>query len=134
MDDVVRKQIQTLVCNEISARPLDRVNSEANAIMAKVKDEAKTYLDGVGITLTFIGWADTFTFDPSVQKAINDSYIAAKLEASVPTLQALAQIGVSEGMGKGLGDKGLPFVVNPDLVKNLLGMVPKGPLPATPAH
>jgi hypothetical protein len=127
MDGVVRKQVQTLICNELSARTLDKANLEANAIMEKVKGETAKYLTENGITLKFIGWADTFTFDPAIQKAINDRYIAATLQPALPVLQALAQIQVAEGAGKGLGEKGLPFVVTPDLVKNILGIVPQEP-------
>ena len=58
-----------------------------------------------------------------MQKAINDRYIAQSLESSLPTLQALGNIKVQEGMGKGMSEKGLPVVVTPGMVDALLGVV-----------
>ncbi len=34
------------------------------------------YCTDKGITLDYIGWAGTFTFDKDVQQAINDRYTA----------------------------------------------------------
>ena len=127
MDDVGRKKVQTLVCDEISARTFDRVNEEAPAIMTVVKKQAADYFSGVGITLDFIGWADTFTFDPVVQKAINDKFAADKLRDALPVLAAVAQLHVQEGLGKGLENKGLPMVVTPDMINALIGLVKPTP-------
>jgi hypothetical protein len=97
MDGVGRGKVQALVCNEIAARPLDRVNSDATTIMLAIQGTVATYLASRGITLDYIGWADTFSFDTRVQDAINRRYIADRekeiaeqLEASAPTVQALA--------------------------------------------
>ena len=57
MDDVGRKKVQTLVCGEIAARTFDKVNDEANVIMATVQKAAADYFASVGITLDFIGCA-----------------------------------------------------------------------------
>jgi SPFH domain / Band 7 family len=92
MDGVIRTKIQTLVCGEISSRPLDRVNSEANAIMKKITDDATNYCTSKGITLDYIGWAGTFTFDKDVQAAINDRYTAQAIAPYLPTLETKALI------------------------------------------
>ena len=123
MDDVGRKKIQTLICNEIASRSFDKVNADAVEIMAAVSKSAGEYFNTVGITLDFIGWADTFSFDPEIQKAVNDAYIAEKLAGSVQVLQALGQIRVQEGLGKGLGDKGPPVVITPGMIDTILGAV-----------
>ena len=98
MDDVGRKKVQTLVCNEIASRSFDKANEEANQIMGAVGKAATDYFASVGITLDFIGWADTFTFDPAVQDAVNRRYvasqdqaIAAALAPYASTIQALAR-------------------------------------------
>ena len=122
MDDVGRKQIQTLVCHEISARPLDKVNEDANVIMDTVRKEAQAYFATFGVTIDFIGWADTFTFDNDVQKAINDKYAANALKDVLPILDALAQLKVQEGLGKGLETKGPPIVVTTEMIKTLVGL------------
>jgi hypothetical protein len=92
MEGVIRTKIQTLVCGEISSRPVDRVNSEANAMMKKIAEEATRYCESKGITLDYIGWAGTFTFDKDVQQAINDRYSAQAIAPYLPTLEAKAVI------------------------------------------
>ncbi len=119
MDDVGRKRVQTLICNEIAARTFDEANDQAVKIMDGVKKTATDYFASVGITLDFIGWGDTFTFDADVQKAVNDKRNAQALKDVLPVLQALAQLKVQEGMGNGLSTKGLPIVVTPGMLEAL---------------
>ena len=97
MDTVGRGKVQTLVCNEISSRPLDRVNTEAAKIMDTVSKGAEAFLGSKGITLDYIGWAGTFTFDHEIQDAINRRYVASQdveiaktLQPYTATIQALA--------------------------------------------
>jgi hypothetical protein len=90
MDDVGRKKVQTLVCNEISARTLDKANAEANQIIDMVRKGAADYFAAVGVTLDFIGWADTFTFDKEVQDAVNRRYIANQDQAIATELAPYA--------------------------------------------
>ena len=95
--------------------------------MEAVEKKARDYFKNVGITLDFIGWADTFTFDPDVQKAINDAYVARTLAPLAQALQALGQIKVQEGLGKGLGDKGPPVVITPGMIEAILGSIKNNP-------
>jgi hypothetical protein len=90
MDDVGRKKVQTLVCSEITSRTFDKANAEAVQIMATVQKAATDYFASVGITLDFLGWADTFTFDRDVQDAVNRRYIAAQDQAIAQTLAPYA--------------------------------------------
>ena len=131
MDDVGRKKVQTLICNQIASRTFDDANDQSVQIMAQVEKDAQAYFTTVGITLDFIGWADTFKFDEDVQEAVNKYYIAAKLNAAVPTLQALGSIKVQEGLGKGLEAKGPPMVLTPGFLDGILNSVrPAGAAPA----
>jgi hypothetical protein len=123
MDDVGRKQIQTIVCREIAGRTIDQANAQANDIMKTVDAEARKYLDSMGISLDFIGWADTFEFDKEVQKAINERFIAEKLEPVIALLQALNTMKVQEGLGQGLATKGAPMVVTPGMIEVLTNLV-----------
>lgn len=125
MDDVGRKKVQTLVCEQIAARTFDQANNDTNPIMTAVQKAAADYFASVGITLEFIGWADTFTFDQEVQKAVNDAYRAAKIGAQVQVLQALNQLNVQDGLAKGLDKHGLPIVVTPEMLQALAGMAAK---------
>ena len=128
MDDVGRKKVQTLVCGEIGSRTLDKVNEDTNLMMESITKKTKDYFASVGITLDFIGWGDTFEFDKDVQKAINDRYAAAKLAEVLPALQAIANLKVQEGLGKGLENKGLPVVITPGMIEALMRMVPTEPV------
>jgi hypothetical protein len=133
MDDVGRKKVQTLVCNEIGSRDFNTANAEMVPMMDKIRKDASDYFGSAGITLDFIGWADTFTFDPDVQKAVNDRFVAATVASSLPTLQALADVKVKEGLGDGLRNKGLPqsLIAIPErLLGTLSSMFGKGDQPA----
>lgn len=128
MDRVVRKRIQTLVCSEISARKFDDDNKQASAILDAVTKKTVEFLASDGITLDFLGYADTFEFDESVQKAVDDAYISNSLKDALPVLEALAQIKVEEGLGTGLATKGPPVVITPGFVQGILDFV-KGVVP-----
>jgi hypothetical protein len=145
MDDVGRKKVQTLVCNEIAGRSFDKANEEANQIMDSVGKAATDYFASVGITLDFIGWADTFTFDAAVQDAVNRRYIAsqdqaiaAALAPYASTIQALAAADALRSFGR-KSDGRLPSTIVglPTDLGTLLGTLLRSGsgVPATPpAH
>jgi hypothetical protein len=108
MDSVGRGEVLSLTCREISARTLNDDNKDAGAIMKSIATGITAFLVERGITLDYIGWADTFTFDQTVQKAINDKYTADTIAPVLATLQALADVRIKEGLGEGLATKGLP--------------------------
>ena len=108
MDTVGRNKVQALVCNELGSRTFDDDNAQATPIMENVRKLATVYLASVGITLDYLGWADTMTFDPAVQKALNDRYVAEKIAPVMATLTQNANNAVLEGLGKGLAAHGLP--------------------------
>jgi len=149
MDDVGRKKVQTLVCDEVTARSFDQANSDAVKIMESVKQKAADYFAAVGITLDFVGWADTFTFDPTVQEAVNRRYIASQDQAIAAllapyasTIQALAAADALRSFGHKTDGKlpttivGLPTELGP-LMSSLLKSAPSaaqsGQSPAAPA-
>ena len=108
MDKVGRGEVLALVCQEISGRTLNDDNKQAGTIMKNVGTAMTAFLAERGITLDYIGWADTFTFDANVQKAINDKYMADTVAPVLSTLQALADVRIKEGLGQGLATRGLP--------------------------
>jgi len=97
MDDVGRKKIQTLVCREFAARSFDEGNAQLNQIMDSVTKQAGDYFANVGVTLDFLGWADTITFDKDVQQAVNDRYTADKI---APVLAILQTKAILDGAAK----------------------------------
>jgi len=92
MDGVIRNKIQTLACNEISTRTLDVVNADAAKMLDSITKAATGYCASKGITLDYLGWAGTFTFDNDVQKAVNDRYTAQTIAPYLATLKAKAVI------------------------------------------
>jgi len=133
MDDVGRKKVQTLVCNEIGKRSFDQANADVVPMMDTIEKNTKEYFASVGITLNFIGWADTFEFDKEIQSAVNHKYEAEKLADALPILQQVAQLRVQEGLGKGLENHGLPIVISPDTLKVIMGLVQPTMQTAAPA-
>lgn len=107
MDGPVRSKIQSLVCDEFTKHKLDEANATAPTIMKSIETNTKAYMDTLGITLEYIGWADTFTFDKDVQEAINRTYAASQdtkraalLAPQVQTLQGLAYADAIRDLSK----------------------------------
>ena len=97
MDKVVRGKIQAIVAHKIGKRDLDKVNEDSAIIMSEIFAEATEFCKSIGVTLTYIGWAGTFSFDKDVQQAINDRYTGEKIKPVLATLQTKA---VLDMMGK----------------------------------
>jgi len=125
MNDVGRKKVQTLVCNQINQRTFDEANAQAVQIMDIVEKEFQQWAEIKGISLDFIGWANTFEFDKDVQKAVNDRYAAEKLLPVMSVLEALAQLKIQEGLGKGLETKGPPMVITPGMFEAISNIMTK---------
>ncbi|HTR19071.1 MAG TPA: hypothetical protein VMH91_03820 [Candidatus Paceibacterota bacterium] len=92
MDDVGRKQVQVLVCSEIGKRTFDQAHLEWIEIQEDVKKGTIAYFDPLGVSIDFLGWADTAEFDPPVQDAVNRKYIAMQDEDIAKRLQPYAEI------------------------------------------
>ncbi len=97
MDDFGRKKVSEVICDQVTARTFDQVNADAKAIKDTAAKLITTYFAALGITIDFVGWADTFTFDHDIQAAVNRRYIATQDEAIAAalapyaaTIQALA--------------------------------------------
>lgn len=97
MDSKVRAKVGILVCENLMQHTLVEDSANAKAIMDTLRKEMKAYLEGNGITLDYVGWADTWTFDKEVQDALNRHFaalqeqdIAVRLQPYVSTLQGLS--------------------------------------------
>ncbi len=131
MDGVGRGAVQTMVCNEFSNRTLDRANEDARPIIDTVQKNAAAFFASRGITLDYIGWAGTFTFDSDVQVAINRAYEANKIAPYLDTLKTKALIdGIARWDGKLPANVSGLWLVPADVVGAITGLLGKPPAPA----
>lgn len=105
MDGPIRNEIQTFICSEFTARTFVEGNSQGNAIMTNIKKNAADYLRGYGITLDYIGWADTNTFAPVVQDAINRAFVATQDLQIATTLAPYSAIIMQLAIAEALRNK-----------------------------
>jgi hypothetical protein len=134
MDEKIRNKVQSLVCDEMTKHDLNDANAHAADIMKDVEKATRAYLDDVGITLDFIGWADTFEFSNEVQGAIDRQYvakaeadIAQKMGPYVSTMQALAAADSLRKVGdKWDGKLPTSFSYTGDLMGMLSKLLPTG--------
>jgi hypothetical protein len=147
MDDFGRKKILELICDQITSRTFDKANEEAKLIKDAAAKQIVDFFAGYGITIDFMGWADTFTFDKEVQNAVNRLYIAKqdedigrRLQPYTEVIKALAQAQAQRSFGDKTDGK-LPttfFGMPPEVVGPLLGVqqnLPRAPAaPAAPAR
>ena len=96
MDTIGRGFVHTLVCREIGARTFDKANQDINQIMQSVQTETTKFLADRGVTLEYIGWAGTWTYDGDVQRAINDRYSGEHVGPVLSQLQAKATVDAIE--------------------------------------
>ncbi len=94
MDTVGRGKVQSIVCHEFAARTFDEGNKHLNEVMTNVEKNVGDFLASRGITLDYIGWAGTITFDKDVQQAVNDRYTAEHLAPILPVMQQKAEIAI----------------------------------------
>jgi hypothetical protein len=131
MQDMGRKKIQTLVCNEIGKRGFDKANDEMIAIMDAVEKKSGDYFKSVGITVTFIGWADTFTFDKEIQNAVNSNYEktveASNAQKMAPYVSLLSTLAQADALRKWNGVVSTTTVNTsglPDMILGAFGVNP----------
>jgi len=139
MDDFGRKKILELICDQITSRTFDKANEEAKLIKDTAAKQIVDFFAGYGITIDFMGWADTFTFDKEVQDAVNRLYIAKqdedigrRLQPYTEVIKALAQAQAQRSFGDKT-DGRLPttfFGMPPEVVGPLLGVQQNLPRPA----
>lgn len=142
MDQRIHPKVMALVCDEFTKYPLDQINHDlSTVIMPDIEKKVKAYLEADGITLDFIGWADTLDFDDKVQEVINRLYIskkeaeiAAALAPVTKTLQELANVEATRNIASKF-DGHLPqsLTILGDGVPAILGAILSNPPLAKPA-
>jgi SPFH domain / Band 7 family len=140
MDTVVRGKVQAVLAREFGRRGTDDDIHQKAQIIAAVESEVRDAFAPKGITVDYVGFAESLTFDDDVQTAINRAFIASKeaeranaMAAALPNLQQIADIEIKRGLAAAVvrwnGQVTLPsFVVVPqpllDLVTGLLKPTP----------
>jgi hypothetical protein len=96
LDDVMDTKIHSLVgieiCNQIGSGSLNQDNANYVPMMATIAKQVSTYLQTRGITLDYIGWDGTWTFDGDVQQAENNVYVAEETKPYLDVLMRSAEI------------------------------------------
>lgn len=128
MDDFGRKKVQEVLCDLVSERNLEAVNAEAKLIKNTASKTVTEYMANYGITINFIGWADTFEFKPEIQAALDKRFSAEKERQAYEALAPYADTILKLAQAKFLitfaekGDGKLPTTVvgeTPDILKML---------------
>jgi hypothetical protein len=121
MDSNVRGMVQVELANAFGSKILALDLPEKANIIKSVMDNVKKFYAVKGITIEYVGYANSLTFDKPVQDAINNVYIATKeneafaaMAPAIPVRQQIASIGVTENFGKSLSkwNGGLPALPN----------------------
>ncbi len=128
MDTVVRNKVQQLLSAQYSKRTFDEANAQLPEIIASVEKDLQIWAKTIGITIDFLGLADTVEFDPDVQQAINRAYVAKTLAPGVGTLERMAVINAMEHRWNGW----LPWTPSSlgDIFRNIFGIKSTAPAPA----
>lgn len=137
MDSVVRGKVQAVLAREFGGRSTTEAALKKREIITIVEDEVRKTFAEKGITIDYIGYAESLTYDnPEIQKAIDNAFIAQRdsaaaiaRAAALPALKALADIELERSFGAALlrwnGQVSVPnFVVLPsDVMDNLAGLL-----------
>ena len=101
MDSIVHSTIQARLAEQFAASPLIEAIGHKAAIIKAVFESVRDEFRAKGITIQTIGYASDLSFDPTIQKAINDNFIAAmkakelaSLAPVLPTMQEQTNMDV----------------------------------------
>ena len=112
MDTVIWGYVSTVFCDELNNRPFLQANAESSQIRKNLEDKTRKYAETLGITIDYLGYAGTWTFDKPVQDSIN---IAIQAEVIKPQLEVIKWQTFFEVARKWDGKMALPsFVVIPE--------------------
>jgi hypothetical protein len=130
MDTVVRGKVQQVLAREFGKRSTDDDIKQKAEIMDIVGKEVTAEFAAKGITIEYVGYANSLTFDKPVQEAINNAYMAEKnaqasqtVAPQLANMQTLAEIDLLKGVATKWNGQ-LPqlpsFVVMPNNMSSIL--------------
>lgn len=99
VDDNIRRKVQSSLAKEFGKRTILDAAAQKADIIATVEKDVKDTFAPMGITISYVGYAESLSYDPKIQEAIDNVFIATKkaqaaqqLMASVPYEQAIVNI------------------------------------------
>ncbi len=119
MDHQVRGAVQAALATQFGSRTLVDGYSNKSAIIKAVEADVIAKFKPMGITITYLGYADQLGYEPVVQKAINDVFIASmkakeaiELTPALPALQTQTNMEVERAAVWKWDGKTFPNVPN----------------------
>lgn len=101
IDDNVRRKVQSVLAREFGKYSLVDAAAHKADIISIVDKEVKDTFLPMGITVSYVGYAEGLTYDKEIQASINSVFLAQKkaqaaeqLMASVPYEQAMVNINM----------------------------------------
>ena len=136
MDTVVRAKVQQIMAKEFAKRKFLTAIQEKAAIIDVVEQTVKDEFARKGITIAFVGYAEELSFDPRIQKALDDSVIASIQYANKDAMFAVvelnkktAEIGIINAqaatMQKWNGVINFPFFIPDSVAQAIAGWMKK---------
>ena len=128
MDTKIRSKIGIMVCEELMSHPLLDDNRLAKDYMVQIRKDIEAYLISKGITLDFIGWADTWTFDKDIQDSLNrrfaavqDKEVASMLGPYATTITQLAAADALRTKWNGVTPSSVALTFIPQSIMDTIG-------------
>lgn len=78
VDDNVRHKVQAVLAREFGKLPLIDAASHKAEVIAVVEKEVKETFAAMGITVSFVGYAEGLTYEKPIQDAIDGVFLAEK--------------------------------------------------------
>ena len=136
MDTVVRAKVQQVMAKEFAKRSFLKGIQEKAAIIDVVEATVKDEFAKKGITIAFVGYAEELSFDPRIQKALDDSVIAAVQYANKDAMLAVveinrknAEIDIVRAQAKAIGNWNgainFPFILPDSWAQAIAGFIKK---------
>jgi hypothetical protein len=143
MDTVVRNKVQAVLAREFGNRELNIAMKEKAIIIGIVEKEVRETFAKKGITIDYVGYADSLDYPTKVQEAIDQVFITKKtaeakeaLSLMIPLYNQQAEIAIKNGVAnatsKWNGSIVFPsFMVIPNSISEYLSswFNPKPPAP-----
>ena len=115
MDTFGFRVIQTALCKEYASKSTNDAILMKADILEKSRIEIVTLLGNMGITVLTYGFAEPQTFEPAIQNAIDNVYIAEKralaaasIATALPIMERQARVELMLGLAKAAENGKLP--------------------------
>ena len=101
MDTVVRGYVQATLSQHFMKHSFADGNANASAIMEEIKTDVTKHFAERGITIDYVGYSGTLVYSDTIQKSIDEVYVASQKAASsaammpaLPYMNAQADVNI----------------------------------------